>query len=186
MTQIATEADPDASARRIGRARVLLLAAAAGFIAIVVVFSGLASSQWEASALVGADSFEINRARIPRTAAGLVRDSRLTIDTDATVQPIEETGLVLVRVVDGDRARAEEDLDTLVAVVLEDLNAVGESVGSFVQVTDAAVLPKTVGLELSQLLFFLTLATVAFALAGFGVVSWVADDPGEWTEDASS
>ena len=161
------------------------VAAAVAVLAIVLILSGLTSSQWEASALVGADSFEINRARIPRTAAGLVRDSRVTVDSDATVQPIEETGLILVRVVDTDRARAEADLDTLVTVVLEDLNAVGDGVASFVQVTDATVRTRTAGLRLSDGLFFLTLATLAFGLAGFGVVSYAAHDTPRSTDEPS-
>jgi len=112
---------------------------------LVVAFAWTRSSEsstWEATAVVGTEAFEINRERIPRTAAALVRGSSAEFGESVRARPIEGTGLVSVAASGDTREEAESAVERFLPVVIHDLNRAGADVGTFVLVTGVASRPS--------------------------------------------
>jgi hypothetical protein len=118
------------------------------FLALVILVIALAwtrpsqSSTWEATAVIGTEAFEINRDRIPRTAAALVRGSSAEFGESVRARPIEGTGLLSIAASGDTREEAESAVERFLPVVIHDLNRAGADVGTFVLVAGVASRPS--------------------------------------------
>ena len=137
---------------------------------LIVAFAWTRSSEsstWEATAVVGTETFEINRDRIPRTVAALVRGSTAEFGESVSALPIEGTGLVSVAASGDTREGAESAVERFLPVVIHDLNRAGSDVGTFVLVTGVTSRPSPSELTVVN--------TLLFGFVGLGSLSLSAN-----------
>jgi hypothetical protein len=152
-----------------------LVASLVGISAVVLslfawsVFSRPAT--WESATVVGAETFEINRARIPRTAAALVRGSGTEFGDRVQVLPVEGTGFVSVSATGDSAEEAEAILSALVPIVVHDLNRAGPDVGTFAQLIDVTTRPSQSPSSLGDFLLFTAVGVGSLSLSAVGLHS---------------
>ena len=137
-------------------------------IGLIAVLALPNTSRWESTAFVASDSFEINRARIPRTAVTLLRGTSHYFGERATVLPIEGSGLVAVTFRAATADQAEDGLQLLLGMALQSLNSVGPDIGSFVQVTDAVTQQTSTGPGFLGAVLFMVVGVSSLSLSVSG------------------